>query len=240
MEPEKIEEIKSFGKTQVEKLLGTRATIEYKKFHKTMWGVTKHDKESDPVTYSIEIYHGVNFEDDFKFVGDNAKYHADFIKDTILHEIAHALVGVKVCTHHSHDKIWKESCLSIGAMPSSGATPLSFRLWKEGITNYSILGVPKDVRMNINTEDYKHLSIEVQNGARNRAKTTVAGNVVLGCPKCNGVWIRKTDTEKHTYYCSVCEIPVDDITDHWEEMFDHNELPSYVVKVVAAEENIEA
>lgn len=39
----------------------------------------------------------------------------DHILDTILHEIAHAIVG----TEHGHDDIWKAMCLRIGASPSS-------------------------------------------------------------------------------------------------------------------------
>jgi predicted SprT family Zn-dependent metalloprotease len=35
------------------------------------------------------------------------------IKDTVLHEIAHALVGPK----HGHDDIWKTVCTRIGARP---------------------------------------------------------------------------------------------------------------------------
>jgi predicted SprT family Zn-dependent metalloprotease len=35
------------------------------------------------------------------------------ILDTLLHEIAHALVGPK----HSHDRVWKRKCLEIGARP---------------------------------------------------------------------------------------------------------------------------
>ena len=37
------------------------------------------------------------------------------VVDTILHEIAHAIVG----TQHGHDDVWKEMCLRIGATPSS-------------------------------------------------------------------------------------------------------------------------
>lgn len=37
------------------------------------------------------------------------------IVDTILHEIAHALVGV----NHGHDQIWKDMCLRIGCNPKS-------------------------------------------------------------------------------------------------------------------------
>lgn len=35
------------------------------------------------------------------------------VKDTILHEIAHALVGVG----HGHDSVWKAKCVEIGAKP---------------------------------------------------------------------------------------------------------------------------
>ena len=35
------------------------------------------------------------------------------VKDTILHEIAHALVGVG----HGHDSVWKKMCVEIGAKP---------------------------------------------------------------------------------------------------------------------------
>lgn len=36
------------------------------------------------------------------------------VKDTILHEIAHALVGF----HHHHNSIWKAKCVEIGAKPT--------------------------------------------------------------------------------------------------------------------------
>ncbi len=34
----------------------------------------------------------------------------DLVKKTILHEIAHALVGI----HHGHDIVWKRKCIEIG------------------------------------------------------------------------------------------------------------------------------
>lgn len=37
----------------------------------------------------------------------------DLIRDTLLHEIAHALVG----PDHGHDAVWKRQCLAIGAKP---------------------------------------------------------------------------------------------------------------------------
>ena len=38
----------------------------------------------------------------------------DEVIDTILHEIAHALVGRK----HGHNKVWKDMCVKIGARPN--------------------------------------------------------------------------------------------------------------------------
>jgi predicted SprT family Zn-dependent metalloprotease len=38
----------------------------------------------------------------------------DEIRDTILHEIAHALVGPK----HGHDTVWRAMCVKIGARPN--------------------------------------------------------------------------------------------------------------------------
>ncbi|MBI1336000.1 MAG: hypothetical protein GC164_03455 [Phycisphaera sp.] len=35
------------------------------------------------------------------------------VRDTILHEIAHALAGTK----HGHDEVWKQTCRRIGANP---------------------------------------------------------------------------------------------------------------------------
>lgn len=37
----------------------------------------------------------------------------DEIIDTLLHEIAHALVGPK----HGHDRVWKAKCVEVGATP---------------------------------------------------------------------------------------------------------------------------
>jgi predicted SprT family Zn-dependent metalloprotease len=42
-----------------------------------------------------------------------ARNGAEEIYDTILHEIAHALVG----PGHGHDAVWKRTCLAIGARP---------------------------------------------------------------------------------------------------------------------------
>lgn len=39
----------------------------------------------------------------------------ELIMDTILHEIAHALVG----TDHGHNTVWKEMCLKIGCKPKA-------------------------------------------------------------------------------------------------------------------------
>lgn len=38
----------------------------------------------------------------------------DDVKDTALHEIAHALAGVG----HGHDNVWKTKCIEVGASPT--------------------------------------------------------------------------------------------------------------------------
>lgn len=37
----------------------------------------------------------------------------EHVKDTILHEVAHALVGVD----HGHDAVWKDMCVKLGCTP---------------------------------------------------------------------------------------------------------------------------
>jgi predicted SprT family Zn-dependent metalloprotease len=49
------------------------------------------------------------------------------IRDTILHEIAHALVG----PGHGHDEIWKRKCIAIGARPErTGAADMPPGRWQ--------------------------------------------------------------------------------------------------------------
>lgn len=42
-----------------------------------------------------------------------ARNHAGEVRDTLLHEIAHALVG----PGHGHDAVWRAKCLEVGARP---------------------------------------------------------------------------------------------------------------------------
>jgi predicted SprT family Zn-dependent metalloprotease len=56
------------------------------------------------------VYHRCTIEQSIHFVERNS---ADEIRDTILHEIAHALVG----PGHGHDAVWKRKCVEIGARP---------------------------------------------------------------------------------------------------------------------------
>ncbi len=44
------------------------------------------------------------------YVVRNSLHH---VRDTILHEIAHALVG----TDHGHDEVWRAKCLELGCAP---------------------------------------------------------------------------------------------------------------------------
>ncbi len=50
----------------------------------------------------------ISVSQDLSFLNDEPK-----VKDTILHEIAHALVG----RGHGHDAVWKAKCVEIGAKP---------------------------------------------------------------------------------------------------------------------------
>jgi predicted SprT family Zn-dependent metalloprotease len=56
------------------------------------------------------IYHRQTIELSVHFIERNGP---DAILDTLLHEIAHALVG----PGHGHDAAWKEMCLRVGARP---------------------------------------------------------------------------------------------------------------------------
>jgi predicted SprT family Zn-dependent metalloprotease len=56
------------------------------------------------------VYHRHTIELSVFFVLQNPP---EEIVDTILHEIAHALVG----HGHGHDRVWKQKCLEIGAKP---------------------------------------------------------------------------------------------------------------------------
>lgn len=57
------------------------------------------------------VYHRRTIELSIHFVERNC---TEEIIDTILHEIAHALVG----PGHGHDKVWRRKCKEIGARPS--------------------------------------------------------------------------------------------------------------------------
>ncbi len=46
------------------------------------------------------------------YVAQNTERH---VQDTILHEIAHALVGVK----HGHNQVWRDMCKRVGATPAA-------------------------------------------------------------------------------------------------------------------------
>src|SRR4051794_2320393 len=62
-------------------------------------------------TLGLCVYHTKTIELSVPFIECNTR--AEII-DTILHEIAHALVGPK----HGHDEVWKQKCLEIGAQPT--------------------------------------------------------------------------------------------------------------------------
>jgi predicted SprT family Zn-dependent metalloprotease len=67
---------------------------------KSQMGVCFYPQRGKPGRIELSIY----------FVEKNPD---DEIRDTILHEIAHALIGPA----HAHDAVWKAKCLEIGAVP---------------------------------------------------------------------------------------------------------------------------
>lgn len=61
-------------------------------------------------TMGLCVYGRRTIELSIYFVERNSD---DEVRDTILHEIAHALVGHA----HGHDRVWKRKCIEIGARP---------------------------------------------------------------------------------------------------------------------------
>jgi predicted SprT family Zn-dependent metalloprotease len=61
-------------------------------------------------TMGVCVYDQRRIELSVYFVERNSR---EEILDTILHEIAHALVGPR----HGHDAVWKRQCIAIGARP---------------------------------------------------------------------------------------------------------------------------
>jgi predicted SprT family Zn-dependent metalloprotease len=61
-------------------------------------------------TLGVCFFHRRTIELSMPFVERNGP---DEIRDTVLHEIAHALVG----PGHGHDAVWKRKCLEVGAKP---------------------------------------------------------------------------------------------------------------------------
>jgi predicted SprT family Zn-dependent metalloprotease len=73
------------------------------------------------------VYHRKAIELSIYFVERNNPLEA--IRDTILHEIAHALVG----PGHGHDKVWKRKCIEIGARPKRcGEADMPEGRWNAG------------------------------------------------------------------------------------------------------------
>jgi len=72
------------------------------------------------------VYQRRSIELSLFFAGRNSP---EEILDTLLHEIAHALVGPK----HGHDGVWKKKCVEIGARPQRcGAANMPRGKWQAG------------------------------------------------------------------------------------------------------------
>lgn len=76
------------------------------------------------LTLGLCVYHRQTIELSVHFVERNS---AEEILDTILHEIAHALVG----PGHGHDAIWKRQCVAVGARPErQGEADMPLGRWR--------------------------------------------------------------------------------------------------------------
>src|ERR1041384_3767501 len=71
------------------------------------WGFAFNRRKS---SLGLCVYHCRTIELSVYLVLRNTQ---DELLDTLLHEIAHALVG----PGHGHDLVWKRKCLEIGAKP---------------------------------------------------------------------------------------------------------------------------
>lgn len=80
-------------------------------------------------TMGLCLYHVRRIELSVHFVERNGRTE---IVDTILHEIAHALVGPE----HGHGATWKQKCIEIGARPERcGNVPMPEGRWQAGCNN---------------------------------------------------------------------------------------------------------
>jgi predicted SprT family Zn-dependent metalloprotease len=66
-------------------------------------------KRRNPATGSIEVRRTIRLSRHMTRLNSEAE-----VRDTILHEIAHAHVGVE----HGHDAAWRSMCVKIGAKPA--------------------------------------------------------------------------------------------------------------------------
>ena len=184
-------DLMNWAKDEVKKYGEGRVFIEFKRQHKKKLGVCKPIPGSEPIKYQLEIYWGENLEE----VKDDIDL--ERFKDTVHHEIAHALVGIKVCKHHTHDHLWKEYAEKLGAMPTSGNTRVTYILWRNGVDG-SILGKSGPIKLNVfENDENPHIALEKNSFG---LKQPVQGSRLIACPKCHSVWIRK-DSEKD-YFCS--------------------------------------
>lgn len=191
MDQSKVDTLKKWAKDEVTKYGEGRVFIDFKKKHKQRLGVCKTIKDSEPIKYELNIYWGENLEEIHDSIDEER------FKDTVHHEIAHALVGIKVCKHHTHDHLWKEYAEKLGAMPTSGNTRVTFILWKNG-TDGSILGKSGTIKLNVfENDDNPHVALEKNSFG---LKQPVQGSRLLACPTCHSVWVRKDSDRDH--YCS--------------------------------------
>jgi len=193
------EELKKWAEDKIVELIGHPINVVYKKHHKTKWGATKWDKEKNE--YVIMLYFGSNLED-IKDELDVENY-----KDTVLHEIAHAKLGLEVCKHHSHDKLWKEEAKKVGALPYATHSKFSFKLMKMG-ESFKILDGEWVIKKNNLGGAYPYI-------ARYGSKV-IMGDTIVECPKCKRKWVVKLKDDVN-YYCEYDEVKCDIVSETFND-----------------------
>ena len=193
------EELKKWTGDKISELIGHPLNVIYRKHHRTKWGITKWNNERND--YIIVLYFGSNLED----VKDETD--VEIYKDTVLHEIVHAKLGLEMCKYHLHDRLWKEEAKKVGALPYAKYSKLSFKLMKKG-EPFKILEREWTIKRNNLGGAYPYI-------ARYGLKV-VMGDMIVECPNCKRKWVVKSKNDVD-YYCGRDEMKCNIINEIFED-----------------------